>query len=223
MARQRVTTGKSIKDILSMSEDVLSGYSPSHQREIVSRLASAANKRIRNLEKNSALTPSLLRIEESGGKISVKGKSSEQVLNEFNRAKRFLQSQSSTVRGWKQQVKQVEAAFEDVTISGKPEIKKGMSANAAISQAFALYDVIAETNPELVSNKDRYKIAGHIADVMYEVEDLESTLSQTLSWLESEQETIREQYNRLQSGDVLGNRLVNDIPRRYRRSRRTRK
>ena len=223
MARQRVTTGKSIKDILSMSEDVLSGYSPSQQREIVSRLASAANKRIRNLEKNSAQTPALLRIEESGGKISVKGKTVDQVLNEFNRAKRFLQSQSSTVKGWKQQVKQVKTAFEDVTISGKPEIKKGMSANAAISQAFALYDVIAETNPELVSNKDRYKIAGHIADVMYEVEDLESTLSQTLSWLESEQETIREQYNRLQSEDVLGNRLVNDIPKRFRRNRKSRK
>lgn len=214
--RQRVASGKSIKDIMSMSEDLLSTYTPSQQREIVSRLASATNKRIRSLENKNAQTPSLMRIEESGGKISVKGKSGSELLNEFNRAKRFLQSPSSTVRGWKKQVKEVEKALEDKTIGGV-SIEKGMSANAIISNAFALYDVLSEQNSQLVSAKDRYKIAGHIADLMYNNPDLDNILAQTMNWLEKEHNQIKQEYTKLQKENSLGNRLENDIPTRYKR------
>ena len=67
----------------------------------VSRLASAANKRLVRLEKQNITTPASVYIKEHGGKFSVAGKNVFELREEFQRAKGFLESETSTVRGYK--------------------------------------------------------------------------------------------------------------------------
>lgn len=68
------------------------------------RLVSMANKRLRRLEQQNLINSPAYKkwVEEGGQKFSVKGKSMEEVKQEIARMERFLNMQTSTVRGAKQ-------------------------------------------------------------------------------------------------------------------------
>lgn len=69
-------------------------------RKEASRLASLANKRVARLERNELKdSPAYKQYIESGGKFGVKGKDYNQVQQELSRLKRFIDSQTSTVKG----------------------------------------------------------------------------------------------------------------------------
>lgn len=70
-------------------------------RAEASRLASMANKRIERLEKNNLTdSPAYRRfIKDGGQRFSVKGKSYNQVQSEVARLNRFLNSETSTIKG----------------------------------------------------------------------------------------------------------------------------
>lgn len=78
---------------------------------IVSRLAAAANKRIKRLEDKGMRTLAYQSVMESGGKFSVKGKNLNELRAEYMRAKLFLESKTSTIKG----AKEVEAKFQQLT------------------------------------------------------------------------------------------------------------
>lgn len=206
-----------------MSEEQLMNYTPSQQRELVSRVASATNKRIKNLTSKGMLPAPLIRIQESGGKISVRGKTGDTLINEFNRAKQFMKSKISSVSGYKKEVKKIEADIKAMDLEGsisRIAIEKGMDKSTLVSNAFSIYDVLSQTNAKLVSNKDRYKIAGHIADLIYYGATNDEVIMNTIYWLEQEYNKVRKSYDETVEGNILGNRLENDTPKRYRRKRR---
>lgn len=69
-------------------------------RKEASRLASLANKRVARLERNELKdSPAYKQYIESGGKFGVKGKDYNQVQQELSRLRRFIDSQTSTVKG----------------------------------------------------------------------------------------------------------------------------
>lgn len=70
-------------------------------RKEISRLASMANKRIKRLEKNDLTnTPAYQRyIKDGGEKFGIKGKDFNHAQRELARIRRFVEAQSSTVRG----------------------------------------------------------------------------------------------------------------------------
>lgn len=70
-------------------------------RREASRLASIANKRIERLERNKLRdAPAYKRyIQDGGAKFGVKGKTFNQVQSEVARLNRFLNSETSTIRG----------------------------------------------------------------------------------------------------------------------------
>ena len=70
-------------------------------RKEVSRLASIANKRIARLQKNNLTdSPALQRLIENGiPKFSVRGKSFNELQSETSKLMRFLNSDTSTIRG----------------------------------------------------------------------------------------------------------------------------
>lgn len=217
MARSRVTSGKSIKDIMSMPISELQKYSPAQQREIVSRLASAANKRIRSLEKKNVETPALINIKMNGGKISVKGKIGDELLSEFYKARSFLRSPTSTIKGWNKVVKGIEKAFNEMKNIYLPgtDIKYN---NAMMGNAFALYDIMSKTDPLLMQGRDKYKIASKIAEFMYSgntVRNYDEVIDMTLSYLKTQYEQEQERYNSTQR--PLGRKIDNDIPERLKR------
>ncbi len=72
---------------------------------VVSTLASAANKRLARLERSDVgeLSPAYQQVKTGGrDRFSVKGKSVNQLRNEYKDVTKFLKRSTSTVGGWKQ-------------------------------------------------------------------------------------------------------------------------
>ena len=122
--RSRVSTGLSIHDIMSMDMKKFESYTIKEQKELTSRLASAANKRFKTFEKKEIVNPAILKMQMEGGKISVKNKTPAELKEEYFRAKAFLKSKFSTQKGYNQYMKKLN---ESINIDQKG-IYKGMNA-----------------------------------------------------------------------------------------------
>lgn len=83
-------SGKSIDDILNMELYTFNTMTKSEMKQAVSRLASAANKRLRRMEKSGKTTSAYESVAKSGGDFSVKGKDLNALRVEYIRAKAFL-------------------------------------------------------------------------------------------------------------------------------------
>lgn len=93
-------------------------------RQEASRLASMANKRVARLERNNLTnTPAYQTYLESGGKFGVRGKSYNEVQAEVARLNRFLNAQSSTVRGANNVAKQI-ASNTGIKYSNLDELRE---------------------------------------------------------------------------------------------------
>lgn len=69
-------------------------------RKEASRLVSLANKRVQRLESNGLKdSPAYKKYLETGGKFSVRGKTHNQLQAEVSRLRNFIDSETSTVRG----------------------------------------------------------------------------------------------------------------------------
>ena len=205
--RNRVSSGLTIKDIQKMSMDKFQKYTPAQQKELISRLASAGNKRLRNLEKSGIETPATIKLNLSGGKLSVKGKTGDELIKEFYRAKNFLNSPTSTKTGWKITKQEIQKTISDI---GK--IYKGMSYNEAIANAFAYYDALSEIDPTLTMNRDKYKVTGKIAEMMKNGIEPEEIINKSTTYLMDLYDAEQSRYN--ETIQPLGNNIT---PKRYRR------
>lgn len=79
-----------------------------YMRKEANRLASMANKRVRRLEQNNLTdAPAYQQYIASGGKFSVRGKDYNQLQQEISRLQSFLNSQTSTVRGYNNVLKEM--------------------------------------------------------------------------------------------------------------------
>lgn len=96
------------KSIMEKSHGV-NGFDKRLYRREVSRLAATANKRIKRLEKNELTnSPAYQKLLQNGEpKFSVRGKDFNQVQQEYGRLKRFLESETSTIRGVNKNLKDI--------------------------------------------------------------------------------------------------------------------
>lgn len=210
MAKRGIASGKSIKDIMSMSMSEFESYSTAEQREITSRLASAANKRLKRLTDSGIVNPATIRLDTSGGKISVKGKSGEELQDEFFRAKKFLKSNFSSKKEWKKFESKVEAHFSQ---NEKQSVNLGL--------AFSYYDVLEETDPSISKVRDKYKIVNKIAEYMEDGKSGKELLNSAMQYLQREYLREQESYNK--QNVSFGNRIENDMPTRFKRKRKRRR
>lgn len=96
-------------------------------RKEASRLASLANKRVARLERNELKdSPAYKQYIESGGKFGVKGKDYNQVQQELSRLRRFIDSQTSTVKGTIDNLKTI-AANTGITYKNLKDLKQKSS------------------------------------------------------------------------------------------------
>lgn len=110
-------TGLSIKDIASLGKNTIDQLSKDGDlSRVVSRLVSAMNKRIRYLGKSEVgrLSPTYQAYERRvqkglgrNGFYSVKGKDTQQLKDLYNQLSKSLNSDVTTVRGWKQHRQEV--------------------------------------------------------------------------------------------------------------------
>lgn len=209
--RNRVTTGLSVKDIMKMDMNKFDTYSLKEQREIVSRLASAANKRLKKFEEKGIVNPATLHMRLEGGKISVKNKDIDALKEEYFRAKKFLSSKFSTQKGYKEYTKKLDKALR-TDIKG---ISKGMDYSLAYATAFSYYDLIQELSPKIQNIKDKYTITEKIAEYMQQGNNEQEIFNKIYDYLQNEYDREMNQFNSLSVS--FGNKLEDETPDRFKR------
>lgn len=147
MARTKSSVaGLTIKDITRMSETKFQKYSASDQRKIVSRLVSAANKRIRSFERKGIESPAIMGMNENGGKFSIKGKDESGLLKELTRVRGFLRDPTSTIKGWNK--------FETKTFEGLKQRNIEVQKEDVSDIVYALSQLTKEHS---MTRAERYK------------------------------------------------------------------
>ena len=118
-----------ISDINYTTRQLLS-MTRSEMAKVVSKLASVANKRLKRIEQAGLkeYSSAYRYIQSSGGKFSVKGKSKEELILEYKRAKGYLspERRTSTVRGTRKVKEENEQKVADrlgVTFKNEKESK----------------------------------------------------------------------------------------------------
>lgn len=212
--RKRIASGMSVQDVLNMPISRLQNYTPSEQREIVSRLASAANKRLRTLEKANINNSATLRLYQSGGKISVRGKAGSDLTKELIRAREFLTNKFSSKKEWNKTIKNIKNKNAD--FSGMNE--------SDVSRAFAAYDLARETDAEIVNKINKYVLMDFIDGLQFieGVTDSNEIHRRVIEFARAEYERQRKEYH--EQNTRFSDTLENDIPKRlkkkYKRKRR---
>ena len=91
---------QSLQSLLDLDPYKLMAMPTADLRKLVTRLNSAANKRLKRLE--GTVTPATIAASRGGGKFSVKGVTTpEQVRNAYMRVRGFMQDPTSTKSGMK--------------------------------------------------------------------------------------------------------------------------
>lgn len=190
-----------INDIMKMSMSKFEQYTPIQQREITSRLASAANKRLRTLQKSDIENPATIRLNMSGGKISVRGKSGDELKQEFFRAKQFLQSKFSKKSEWKKFEKKINENYDNRENMGL---------------AFSYFDILQETDPNISALREKYRLVDVIADYIRDGNNADEIIRKSKEYLDKRYLEEQERYNARNT--TFGDRLQN-TRRRYKRKK----
>jgi hypothetical protein len=156
----------------------------------VSTLGSAANKRIKRFETKGIETPALRGVKRSGGNISTKGKTVNELRAEYVRAKTFLGAKTSTVKGYKTVQKQ----FEE-RIGGKlseDETKTFWSA----------YNKLSELEPNFLKLYGSDRMQQYLRDEMtqHPGSESEDLAKMGKNRLEEMYRQIEEEYNSKEGG-----------------------
>lgn len=147
------------------------------QRQEASRMASMANKRLKRLEKNGLQdTPAYKTWIESGGeKFGVRGKTYNEVQKEMARMRQFINSQTSTIKGVN-------------------NVLKEMADNTGIK-----YKNLKELRQ---SSKQFFELASKIEQYLRTVEDMASAIGYQKIWQQINQYV---QVNKIQLGNSKNN------------------
>ena len=161
--------GYSVNDIMDMGIEDFSNLTKPQLREAVSRLASAANKRLKRISRDDIISPAQMEAVDSGGKFSTRGKSEIELQVEFRRVSNFLRDKTSTVTG----ARQLE---EDVREELKRRYGIGIDKNN-FRDMLKTFKSLYEESPSTQARKLRY---GKLKDFDIEIDNSNIDL-QTLS------------------------------------------
>lgn len=156
MPRNRaIVQGKSIEDILNMDIDTFNKLGLSDMKQVVGRLVSAGNKRLRSFEKRDETSPATRYIRRSGGAFTTKGKDLNALRAEYIRAKGFLQSQTGTIKGWKTTRKETIASLHDQGIDITVE---------QFDRFWRAYQDLKELDPNVATKSLKYTMLEEISN-----------------------------------------------------------
>ena len=181
---------KNVNELLNLSPEDILKMSRKELAEVTSILASAGNKRLRRLEKSPLGTESFAyqNVQKSvraGEKtnFSVKGKTLNQLRNEYASVRDFLKLKTSSSTGWKKEVKKI------VKRVGFKNVREG-----TLSDFFKLYRKLEEMNPTMVKNYGSTESQQMLNMVMKDNEEMSD--DELLEYMESNFETIYEEMKR---------------------------
>ena len=174
-------TGKSVSELLDMNPDKLSA---ADLRQVVSRIASAGNKRLKRLEESGMYSPAADDVIENGGKFSVKNKSRDDLLTEFKREREFFDKKTSSVRGIRDIRNRTAKTLES---RGVTNINKEQ-----IGEAFAVYDRLKKYDPCVAVKNLKYATVNAVMELNadLDIDDKFLAMIEQLDAIYEEQEEL---------------------------------
>ena len=186
-------TGKSVKDLIHLSATQIKGYDRQNLARIVTKLDSAANKRLVRLEKAGYNTPAMRAAKvDKGERFSVAGKNLKELRAAYIRVSNFLKSDTSTKRGYKSFLKKMQKAFADkgVKIGGGTD----KDAQDFIQKETKIFDWLKENNPIIADSGYKYEALVKISEYVNQGNLSESAIKKRMAkWVK---ETYEEEQRR---------------------------
>lgn len=172
-------SGKSVNDLVNLSATQIANMNRTELSHVVSRLSSAANKRLKRFEKAGSSTPATRWVEKTGGKFSVKDKDIQQLRSEYIRVKGFLGSETGTRKGYHNFLQRIKKSFAEsgVDIKGKSD----KEIEGFIDQLTRIYDWLADRNPFISEKPFRYVIQAKTAQYIAQGNLSESAIKRRMN------------------------------------------
>lgn len=152
-----IVYGLSVQDILNLDMDTFNKLGLSDMRKVVGRLVSAGNKRLRNFERVSDISPAVRHVQRSGGAFSTRGKNLNSLRAEYIRAKNFLQARTGTRKGWQKVKRDTVKALK----------RQGIGVTAEqLDKMWKAYEELKELDPEVSTKRLKYSVLTDISDML---------------------------------------------------------
>ena len=158
-------SGVSVNQLLNIGATELKGYDRDNLSRIVTKLNSAANKRLVRLENEGYNTPAMRKNHvDKGERFSVKDKNLKQLRAEYIHVSSFLKDNTSTVKGYKSFLHTLKNKFNEkgVKIGGGT----AKEVQDFIDQETKIYDWLKERNPLIEESGYKYEAMLRISDMV---------------------------------------------------------
>lgn len=176
-------TGVSIDQLVNIGATELKGYDRNNLARIITKLNSAANKRLTRLEQQGLNTPAMRASHvDRGNRFSVKGKNLKQLRSEYIHVSKFLKSETSTVKGYKNFLKRSKKSFEDKGV----KIGSGSAKEIQdfIDKETRIYDWLKERNPIIEESGYKYEAMLRISEYVNKSDLSETTIKRRMNqWI----------------------------------------
>ena len=186
-------TGVSIDQLVHLSASEIKGYDRDNLARIVTKLDSAANKRIARLEKAGYNTPAMRAAKvDNGQRFSVKGKNLKQLRAQYIQVSNFLKSETSTKKGYKSFLKKMKKSFSDKGV----KIGRGTDKDVQdfIQKETKIYDWLKERNPIIEESGYKYETMKIISEYVSQDNLSESAIKRRMAkWIKKTYEEEQKQ------------------------------
>ena len=188
-------TGKSAMQLTHLSATQIKGYDRQNLARIVTKLNSAANKRVVRLEEAGYNTPAMRAAKvDKGQRFSVAGKNLKQLRAEYIRVSNFLKADTSTKKGYNGFLKKIQKAFSDkgVKIGGRG----GTDAQDFIQKETKIYDWLKEKSPIIEESGYKYEAMKMISEYVSQGNLSESSIKRRMAkWVKETYEEEQRKRN----------------------------
>lgn len=155
MPRSNWATGKSMNFLLDLDPETWMDLDAKELKSVVSRLASAANKRVKRADASGSASWATKAVQR-GGKFSVAGKDLASLRNEYQRVRNFLQDPTSTTAGWKE----AQRDLGDILRENGYDVTQ-----AQVGQMINAYNHLMEVDGTVLTRDERYKYMKELAEI----------------------------------------------------------
>ncbi len=172
------TLPKKIDDIFGLDDVDIGGLTAAELKKIVQKAGKFINQRYNRTKKSLGETAATRGLENSGGKISTRGKNLNALRREFYRARNYYTAKTGTVTG----AKSVQRAFEKRL--GLKHLTPEQTA-----KFWSLYNKLTELHPEILSARGgSTRLQQAVANVIERGDNIDLLLEQIENDLRSEYE-----------------------------------
>ena len=194
--------GIPIDKLTNLSATQIKQYDRKNLAKIVTKLSSAANKRVSRLQKSGYNTPAL-RQSYRGEHFGSKGKNLKQLRSEYKRVSGFLKSETSTVKGYKAFLNRLSKKFKEKGVKvGGGSIEETQE---FIDKETRIYDWLKERNPYIDESMYKYSVMPKLSEYISQGNLSESAIKRRM------QKYIKEEYKKIQESRNIDTSQFFDI------------